>query len=162
MYRDIIYCGMKPSNLKKEYPVPLPLDNQICFTLYATSMAINRTYKPMLDEMGITYPQYLVLNALGETDGMSVGTIARRLALESSTVTPLVKRLEQAGLATRQRSHADERQVQVDLTDAGRALLVQCNCLNETLIERSGMTLAELDALNRQVQALRDALGGDR
>ncbi len=140
--------------------MPLPLDNQICFTLYATSMAINRTYKPMLDEMGITYPQYLVLNALGEADGMSVGTIARRLALESSTVTPLVKRLEQAGLATRQRSQTDERQVQVDLTAAGRKLLVQCNCLNETLIERSGMTLAQLDALNRQVQALRDALSG--
>ena len=88
--------------------MPLPLDNQLCFALYATSMAINRTYKPMLDEMGITYPQYLVLNALGEADGMSVGTIARRLALESSTVTPLVKRMEQAGLLTRQRSHADE------------------------------------------------------
>jgi DNA-binding MarR family transcriptional regulator len=142
--------------------VPLPLDNQLCFTLYATSMAINRTYKPMLDEMGITYPQYLVLNTLGEADGMSVGTIAHRLALESSTVTPLVKRMEQAGLVTRQRSQIDERQVQVDLTAAGRALLVQCNCLNETLIERSGMTLGELDALNRQIQALRNALSGDR
>ncbi|BAV47329.1 MarR family transcriptional regulator [Mesorhizobium loti] len=142
--------------------MPLPLDNQLCFTLYATSMAINRTYKPMLDEMGITYPQYLVLNALAEADGMSVGSIAHRLALESSTITPLVKRMEQAGLVTRHRSHTDERQVQVDLTVAGRELLVQCNCLNETLIERSGMTLAQLDALNRQIQALRDALGGDR
>ena len=147
---------------KKESAVPLPLDNQLCFTLYATSMAINRTYKPMLDEMGITYPQYLVLNALAEADGMSVGTIAHRLALESSTVTPLVKRMEQAGLVRRQRSQLDERQVQVDLTATGRALLVRCNCLNETLIERSGMTLAQLDALNRQIQALRDALTGDR
>lgn len=142
--------------------MPLPLDNQICFTLYATSMAINRTYKPMLDEMGITYPQYLVLNALAEADGMSVGAVAHRLALESSTITPLVKRMEQAGLVTRQRSQTDERQVQVDLTPAGRALLVQCNCLNETLIERSGMTLSQLDALNRQIQTLRDALSGDR
>jgi DNA-binding MarR family transcriptional regulator len=140
--------------------VPLPLNNQLCFTLYATSMAINRTYKPMLDEMGITYPQYLVLNALAEADGMSVGTIAHRLALESSTITPLVKRMEQAGLVTRQRSQTDERQVQVDLTAAGRALLVRCNCLNETLIERSGVTLSQLDALNRQIQALRDALNG--
>lgn len=143
---------------QKECVVPLPLDNQLCFTLYATSMAINRTYKPMLDEMGITYPQYLVLNALGEADGMSVGSIAHRLALESSTITPLVKRMEQAGLVTRRRSQADERQVQVDLTAAGRALLTQCNCLNDTLIERSGMTLADLDALNRQIQALRNAL----
>ncbi|MER8432868.1 MarR family winged helix-turn-helix transcriptional regulator [Mesorhizobium caraganae] len=142
--------------------MPLPLDNQLCFTLYASSMAINRTYKPMLDEMGITYPQYLVLNALAEADGMSVGAVAHRLALESSTITPLVKRMEQAGLVTRQRSQTDERQVQVDLTPAGRALLVQCNCLNETLIERSGMTLSQLDALNRQIQTLRDALSGDR
>ncbi|ESZ66218.1 MULTISPECIES: MarR family transcriptional regulator [unclassified Mesorhizobium] len=138
--------------------MPLPLDNQLCFTLYATSMAINRTYKPMLDEMGITYPQYLVLNALAEAGGMSVGSIAHRLALESSTITPLLKRMEQAGLVTRQRSQTDERQVQVDLTPAGRALLVQCNCLNETLIERSGMTMADLDALNRRIQALREAL----
>lgn len=138
--------------------MPLPLDNQLCFTLYATSMAINRTYKPMLDEMGITYPQYLVLNALAEAGGMSVGSIAHRLALESSTITPLVKRMEQAGLVIRQRSQTDERQVQVDLTPAGRALLVQCNCLNETLIERSGMTMADLDALNRRIQALREAL----
>ncbi|MER9458622.1 MarR family transcriptional regulator [Mesorhizobium sp. M0387] len=138
--------------------MPLPLDNQLCFTLYATSMAINRTYKPMLDEMGITYPQYLVLNALAEAGGMSVGSIAHRLALESSTITPLVKRMEQAGLVTRQRSQTDERQVQVDLTPAGRALLVQCNCLNETLIERSGMTMADLDVLNRRIQALREAL----
>jgi len=137
------------------------LDNQLCFTLYATSMAINRTYKPILDEMAITYPQYLVLNALGEADGMSVGGIAHRLALESSTITPLVKRMEQAGLVTRQRSHTDERQVQVDLTPEGRTLLTQCNCLNETLIERSGMTLAELDVLNRQIQTLRNALNSD-
>lgn len=142
--------------------MPLPLDNQICFTLYATSMAINRTYKPMLDKMGITYPQYLVLNALAEADGMSIGSIAHRLALESSTITPLVKRMEQAGLVTRQRSQTDERQVQVDLTPAGRALLSQCNCLNETLIERSGMTLPQLDALNRQIQTLRDALISDQ
>lgn len=141
--------------------MPFPLDNQICFTLYATSMAITRTYKPMLDAMGITYPQYLVLNVLGEEDGMTVGAIANRLALESSTVTPPVKRLEQAGLVTRQRNQADERQVQVWLTDAGRALLAQSNCLGETLIERSGMTAEQVDVLNRQVQALRNALAGD-
>ena len=142
--------------------MPLPLDDQICFTLYATSMAITRTYKPMLDAMGITYPQYLVLSVLGEEDATTIGAIASRLALESSTVTPLVKRLEQAGLVTRQRSQVDERQVQVRLTDAGRALLVKSNCLGETLIERSGMTPEQVDALNEQVKALRDALGADR
>jgi DNA-binding MarR family transcriptional regulator len=148
---------------RHEVPVvPIPLDNQICFSLYATSMAITRTYKPMLDAMGITYPQYLVLNVLGEAEardgGATVGAIAQRLALESSTITPLVKRLEQAGLVARRRGVVDERQVQVSLTDAGRALLNQCDCLGETLLARSAMTLDQLDALNRQVQALRAAL----
>jgi DNA-binding MarR family transcriptional regulator len=137
------------------------LDNQICFTLYATSMAITRTYKPMLDEMGVTYPQYLVLSVLGEDDGATVGAIAHRLALESSTITPPVKRLEQAGLVIRQRSSVDERQVQVFLTPAGRALLNRCDCLGETLVAKSAMTLDQLDALNRQVQALRAALVGE-
>ncbi len=80
--------------------MPLPLDKQICFTLYNTSMAVTRLYKPMLDEMGITYPQYLVLSVLNETDGITIGAIAERLSLESSTVTPPVKRLEQAGFVT--------------------------------------------------------------
>jgi DNA-binding MarR family transcriptional regulator len=137
------------------------LENQICFTLYATSMAIIRTYKPMLDAMGITYPQYLVLNVLGEEDGMTIGMIAGRLALESSTVTPPVQRLERAGLVTRRRSQTDERQVRVRLTKAGRVLLEQSSCLNETLVERSGMTPDEIGTLNRQIEALRLALGGD-
>ncbi len=141
--------------------MPLPLDNQICFTLYSTSMAITRTYKPMLDAMGITYPQFLVLSALGEEDGKTIGAIASRLALESSTVTPPVKRLEQAGLVTRQRSQVDERQVQVRMTDAGRALLAQSDCLGDTLIERSGLTAEQVDALNRRIQAFRDALVGE-
>src|ERR1700712_4892333 len=100
----------------------VPLENQLCFSLYAASIAINRTYKPMLDEMGITYPQYLVLSALGEHEGMTVGAIATRLSLESSTITPPVKRLEQAGLVERRRSKIDERLVHVWLTPAGRAL----------------------------------------
>jgi DNA-binding MarR family transcriptional regulator len=138
--------------------VPAPLDKQICFTLYGTSMAVTRLYKPMLDEMGITYPQYLVLSVLNEADGLTIGAIAERLALESSTVTPPVKRLEQAGFVTRQRNDEDERQVQVRLTAAGRKLVEKSNCLNERLIARAGMTLSEINALNRKIQTLRDAL----
>ncbi len=138
--------------------MPAPLKEQICYTLYATSMAVNRTYKPMLDEMGITYPQYLAINVLGEEDGLTVGVIADRLALESSTVTPLVKRLEQAGLATRQRSQIDERLVQVFLTEAGRAMLARSSCLNRALLERSQMTIAQLGTLNHELQTLRNAL----
>ncbi|WP_372397330.1 MarR family transcriptional regulator [Azospirillum sp. HJ39] len=140
-------------------PTPIPLDDQLCFALYMTSMAITRTYKPMLDAMGITYPQYLILNVLGEADGATVGAIADRLALESSTVTPPVKRLEQAGLVERRRSRLDERQVQVWLTDAGRSLLGESRCLGETLVERSGMDCEQIDTLNRQVRALGKALG---
>ncbi len=137
---------------------PLPLDHQLCFSLYATSMAINRAYKPQLDALGITYPQYLVLHALWEEDARTIGAIAERLALESSTVTPLVKRMEAAGLMTRTRNPADERQVQVRLSERGWALREDCGCLAETLVARSGMSLEQLDALNRQVQVMRDAL----
>ncbi len=138
--------------------MPLPLDQQICFTLYATSMAINRTYKPLLDEMGITYPQYLVLCVLGEEGGATVGGIAARLALESSTVTPPVKRLEQAGLVKRKRNKTDERQVLVQLTAAGRQLLERASCLTETITKRSGMTDADIESLNARILALRAAL----
>jgi len=134
------------------------LDDQLCFALYAASMAVGRAYKPMLDALGITYPQYLVLHALWEEDARTVGAIAERLALESSTVTPLVKRLEAAGHVTRQRDPRDERQVRVTLTDSGRTLREQCGCLGETLVARSGMSLAQIDALNGQVSALRAAL----
>ena len=141
-------------------PKPLPLDEQICFTLYRTNIAINRTYKPMLDEMGITYPQYLALNVLGEEDGRTIGAIAERLGLESSTITPLVKRMEQAGLVTRQRSPEDDRQVQVRLTSKGRRLFERSRCLGEALVENSGRSLRELDELNDRLQALSKSLDG--
>ena len=135
-----------------------PLDSQLCFSLYATSMAVNRAYKPLLDRLGITYPQYLVLLALWEQDARMVGAIATRLGLESSTVTPLIKRLEAAGLVTRTRNPLDERQVQVRLTNPGAALRDECGCLAEALIERSGLPGKQLATLNKDVQALRDAL----
>lgn len=137
---------------------PIPLDSQLCFSLYATTIAINRTYKPMLDALGITYPQYLVLSTLWEADGQTIGAIATRLALEPSTITPLVKRLEQAGFLGRLRNPADERQVQVRLTAKGRDLQARTACLTQTLLERSGLSVDQIVALNRQVQALRDAL----
>lgn len=136
----------------------LTLDDQLCFSLYATSMAINRLYKPLLDELGITYPQYLVLSALWEEDGRTVGAIGERLSLDSSTITPLVKRLEAAALVTRARAAEDERRVLVSLTERGRAMKQESRCLGEALFARSGMTVEELVALNREVQRLRAAL----
>lgn len=140
-------------------PAAYPLDEQLCFSLYEANIAINRLYKPMLDEMGITYPQYLVLSTLAENDGITIGAIADRLSLESSTITPPVKRLEQAGLLERRRSKTDERQVHVHLTEAGHALLRKSRCLGDTLIDRSGMSAHEFQAFNRQVQAFLEALG---
>ncbi len=136
----------------------LPLDSQLCFSLYGASMAVSRTYKPMLDDLGLTYPQYLVLSALWEKDDQTVGAIATRLALEPSTITPLVKRLEAAGLLTRQRNPADERQVNVRLTPAGEDLHAKTGCLTAALLEKSGVKPADLIELNARVQALRDAL----
>ncbi|MGH6755517.1 MAG: MarR family winged helix-turn-helix transcriptional regulator [Bradyrhizobium sp.] len=137
----------------------LKLNDQLCFSLYSASIAVNRLYKPLLDELGITYPQYLVLSALWEQqDGLPVGGIASRLSLEPSTVTPLVKRLEQAGLVTRQRNPSDERQVQVQLTQEGKALQEKTGCLTNRLLERSGMTGVDLTSLNQQVTQLVQAI----
>nr|WP_269141342.1 MarR family transcriptional regulator [Sphingomonas sp. IC-56] len=121
-------------------------------------MAITRAYKPMLDRLGITYPQYLVLHALWEQDGRTVGAIAERLSLESSTITPLVKRLEAAGFVTRERNPNDERQVRVRLSDRGAAMREECGCLGEHLLDRAGMGVEQLGTLNHQVQALWKAL----
>jgi DNA-binding MarR family transcriptional regulator len=126
--------------------------------MYSASMAINRAYKPILDELGITYPQYLVLCVLWDKGEQTIGAIAECLALESSTITRLVKRLEASGLVNRLRNPADEREVQVRLSDKGRSLQAKTSCLSETLLSRSGTTPDKLIALNEQVQALRDAL----
>jgi DNA-binding MarR family transcriptional regulator len=136
----------------------LPLDSQLCFSLYAAAIAVNRAYKPLLDRLGLTYPQYLVLSSLWEYDGLAVSAIADRLSLESSTITPLVKRLEAAGLLTRERNPKDERQVIVSLTDKGRSLNEKSACLTERLLERSGLTPQQLTKLNSKVRKLRDAL----
>lgn len=137
---------------------PPPLDHHLCFSIYSAGITINRFYRPLLDELGITYPQYLVLSALWESDGQSVGAIAQRLSLESSTITPLVKRLESAGLLTRLRSQSDERQVVVSLTANGKALHTKSKCLTEALLRDSGFTLDRMMHLNAEVRAFRDAL----
>lgn len=138
---------------------PLPLDEQLCFSLYAATIAINRTYKPMLDRMGITYPQFLVLLTLSESDeGLTIGAIAERLSLEPSTITPLAKRMEAAGLVDRLPNPEDARQVRVRLTQAGRARWAETGCLAPTVVARSGMTPERLIALNAEVTALRRAL----
>ena len=134
------------------------LNEQFCFTLYSASMAVSRAYKPLLDQMGITYPQYLVLNTLWERDEISIGTIAETLALESSTITPLVKRLEAAGLIRRHRNPLNERQVIVGLTEDGRKLQARCVCLADRLVAASGMSLDRLMTIAREVRTIRDSM----
>lgn len=138
--------------------VPVPLEDQLCFAIYSAGIAIQRAYKPLLDALGLTYPQYLVLNVLWRQDLQTVGSIAQQLALESSTLTPLLKRLETAGLVARARNPANERQVVVSLTPSGDALRFRAGCLGNTLLEASGETPAALADLNREVTRLRDAV----
>ncbi|MDB5523111.1 MAG: putative MarR family transcriptional regulator [Rhizobium sp.] len=139
-------------------PTLLPLDSQLCFSIYSTAIAINRAYKPMLDALGVTYTQYLVLSALWEHDGMTISAISERLWLEPSTITPAVKRLEAAGFLTRQRNKTDERLVQVFLTDKGNQLHAQTGCLTDTLLRRSGFSVEDMVKLNDTVQKLRSGM----
>jgi len=134
------------------------MGDQLCYAIYSASMAIQRIYKPLLDKMGLTYPQYLVLNVLWREDEQTVSGIAEQLALESSTLTPLLKRLESAGLVCRTRNPHNERQVVVALTEQGRALRSDAGCLGDSLLEASGQSPAELAELNKRIRALRDAI----
>ncbi len=141
-----------------ENPPTLPLDSQVCFSIYSAAIAINRAYKPMLDDLGVTYTQYLALSALWEQDGLSVSGIAERLGLEPSTITPAVQRLEKAGFLSRRRSKNDERLVEVFLTSKGKELHARTGCLTDTLLRRSGFTMPQMIELNQKVQLLRDRL----
>ena len=140
---------------------PVPLDDQLCYAIYSAGMAVQRVYKPLLDQLGLTYPQYLVLNILWREDGQTVGGIAGRLALESSTLTPLLKRLEAAGLVRRTRNPANERQVVVALTSQGRTLRARAGCLAEALLQASGESSEKLGKLNQELRQLRDAIYGN-
>ena len=100
----------------------LRLDNQLCFLFHRISRELNAAYRPLLADLGLTYPQYLVMLVLWESDGLSVGELGERLALDSGTLSPLIRRMQTAGLVTRERAVDDERRVTVHLTDAGRAL----------------------------------------
>ena len=138
--------------------LPPPLAAHLCFALYTANMAVQRTYKPVLDELGLTYPQYLVMITLWSQDGMSVGAIADTLALESSTLTPLLQRLEQAGFLKRQRDPQSERRVIITLTDQGKALRNQAHRVTDRLVSASGWDLSELDRINDEIRRLRAAL----
>jgi DNA-binding MarR family transcriptional regulator len=136
----------------------LKLDDFLCFAVYSASHAFNRLYKPLLDELGLTYPQYLVMVTLWERDDRTVGEIGDRLFLESNTLTPLLKRMEAAGLVSRSRDPADERQVRLRLTDEGRALLDKARQVPPCVLEATGLTPEAARRLTDEIGALRTAL----
>jgi DNA-binding MarR family transcriptional regulator len=136
----------------------LLLNNQLCFALYSTSLAMTKLYKPLLDELGLTYPQYLVMLVLWERDGLMVSELGERLALDSGTLTPLLKRLEAAELVTRVRDLEDERRVRITLTTAGRKLKARARKIPGCILAASQCSLPELAALTQQVQTLRQRL----
>lgn len=138
--------------------VMLELDNQLCFALYSTSLAMTRVYKPLLDGLGLTYPQYLAMLVLWERDGLMVCELGERLYLDSGTLTPLLKRMQATGLITRLRAVEDERRVHITLTAAGRKLKTRAARIPGCILSATQCSVPELVLLTQQVQALRERL----
>ncbi|WP_049623153.1 MarR family winged helix-turn-helix transcriptional regulator [Frateuria defendens] len=138
----------------------LRLDGQLCFALYAASLAMNKVYRKLLRKLDLTYPQYLVMLVLWEGDELTVSQIGERLFLDSATLTPLLKRLEAAGLITRTRAAGDERQVIIALTRQGRALKAQAEAVPQGVFCATGCSLEELNQLKASLEGLRGRLAG--
>ena len=139
----------------------LALDNQFCFALYSASLALTKTYKPLLEALNLTYPQYLVMLVLWEQDDVLVKEIGQALFLDSGTLTPLLKRLESAGLLIRQRDAQDERQVRIVLTPEGKQLRKAAMAIPPQIVCASGQTLETLISLRQQLNDLREELHGE-
>lgn len=136
----------------------LLLDNQLCFALYSSSLLMTKVYKPLLQKLGLTYPQYLAMMVLWQGDGITVGDISARLLTDPGSLTPLLKRLEAEGLLKRTRSSVDERVVELYLTDAGRALREQAKTIPACIIAASEQSIEQLVALKEQLVTLRNSL----
>jgi DNA-binding MarR family transcriptional regulator len=132
----------------------LLLENQICFAVYSAAHAFAQAYKPHLDPMGLTYPQYLVMLLLWEQDGRSVNELGQPMHLDSGTLTPLLKRMEKAGFVTRQRDTKDERIMRIHLTEQGRSLQARARAIPPAMLCASGLELDGLMALREEVKAL--------
>jgi len=134
------------------------LPDFLCFAIYSTNLAFGRVYKQLFDELGLTYPQYATLIALNEESDQTVGELGEKLFLESSTLTPLLKRLEAMGLVTRRRDTQDERQVRIALTPKGQAMFEQAFCGREAVIKATGLEPEDFIRLQRDLIKLRDNL----
>ena len=136
----------------------LQLDNQLCFALYSTSLTMTKLYKPLLHRLGLTYPQYLAMLVLWESNELTVSELGQRLYLDSGTLTPLLKRLESSGWLRRERDVADERRVIVSLTPEGRRLREKAAEVPALLASAAQCTLSELSDLKERLQRLRGNL----
>ncbi|WLS79059.1 MarR family transcriptional regulator [Erwinia pyri] len=143
---------------KKAQDAPLLLDQQLCFALYSANLALHKLYRQLLTQLEITYPQYLVMLVLWERDDVTVSDIGERLFLDSATLTPLLKRLESAGLLHRQRSRKDERQVMVTLTEQGRELRSKAVNIPDTVFCATSCDDETLSSLKTNLEKLRDNL----
>ncbi|SKA40787.1 DNA-binding transcriptional regulator, MarR family [Enhydrobacter aerosaccus] len=139
-------------------PSALDVSDMLCFAIYSAGHAFNRVYKPLLEKLDLTYPQFLVMVALWNEDDRTVGSLGEALLLESSTLTPLLKRLETMGLLTRRRDPADERQVRVRLTAAGKALKARTRDIPGCIIDASGLSVDTLRRLQADIVKLRENL----
>lgn len=137
---------------------PLNLDAMVCFAVYATGHAFTRFYKPRLDALGLTYPQYLVFLVLWEQDGLTVKALGERLFLDSGTITPLIKRLETKGFVQRRRDNEDERQVRIDLTEAGRGLRARALAVPLAVMDAGGLDMGAAENLRAELFTLRNRL----
>ena len=136
----------------------LELGEQLCFALYSASRAMSKVYRRLLDPLGLTYPQYLVMLVLWERDGLTVTEVGERLYLDSATLTPLLKRLQSAGLVTRTRASTDERQILVALTSAGRRLKVTATGLPASILRAADCQAADLTSTQARLESLRSKL----
>src|SRR6267154_3168720 len=138
----------------------MDLEIFLCFAIYSANHAFNRVYQPLLERLGLTYPQYIAMVLLWERDGQTVGELGQRLFLESNTVTPLLKRLETLGHIKRRRDPADERQVRIYLTEAGRKLRQRAVSIPRCILDASGLDGNKAKRLLEEISALRKALEG--
>ncbi|MEU6264777.1 MarR family winged helix-turn-helix transcriptional regulator [Saccharopolyspora shandongensis] len=136
----------------------LALDRQVCFALYSASRAFTGLYRPVLEELGLTYPQYLVMLVLWEHESVTVKELGAALRLDSGTLSPLLKRLEARGLLTRNRSFADERSVAVALTEDGAEMRAQARCIPDRMVDATGLQIDELEQLKSTLERLTVAL----
>ncbi|MBY4676033.1 MarR family winged helix-turn-helix transcriptional regulator [Marinobacterium arenosum] len=136
----------------------LKLDNQLCFAIYSTSLTLNKLYKPLLQQLGLTYPQYLIMLVLWEQDDITLSQLSKRLGQDMGALSPVIKRLEAQGLITRQRSEADDRKIHLRLTEEGQALQQQAEAVPSHILCASGLSVEQALTLKQQLDELRQTL----